>query len=66
MAGTRLIMLTAFDEKDQGQRAQKAGFSAYLTKPVRQHRLFSTLRAAGARGGPEPRQAVVSRRPPER
>jgi CheY-like chemotaxis protein len=33
---TRLIMLTAFDDKEQSTRARAAGFSAYLTKPLRQ------------------------------
>lgn len=33
------ILLTAFDEKGQGQLAVKAGFSSYLTKPVKSARL---------------------------
>ncbi len=48
LAGTRLIMLTAFDEKVSRQQAQQAGFAAYLTKPVRQQRLLATLLAATA------------------
>ena len=40
---TRLIMLTAFDEKGQNQEARAAGYAAYLTKPVRQARLLETI-----------------------
>ncbi|MBX3012552.1 MAG: response regulator [Caldilineaceae bacterium] len=38
---TQLIMLTAFDEKEQGRRALDLGYAAYLTKPVRQARLLA-------------------------
>lgn len=43
LAATRLIMLTAFDEKDQGRAALQAGYNDYLTKPVRQNRLRESL-----------------------
>ena len=43
LAATQLIMLTAFDEKGQGQRALELGYAAYLTKPVRQARLLETI-----------------------
>ncbi|MCX6043515.1 MAG: response regulator, partial [Chloroflexi bacterium] len=43
LAATRLIMLTAFDEKGQGQHALEMGYAAYLTKPVRQTRLLETI-----------------------
>jgi CheY-like chemotaxis protein len=43
LAMTHLIMLTAFDEKGQAQRAQEIGYAAYLTKPVRQARLLETI-----------------------
>lgn len=36
LSGTKLILLTGPDELVLGHRAQNAGFSAYLTKPVRQ------------------------------
>lgn len=43
LATTQLIMLTAFDEKGQGQHAMNMGYAAYLTKPVRQARLLETM-----------------------
>ncbi len=43
LAATRLIMLTAFDEKEQGRAALQAGYDDYLTKPVRQNRLRESL-----------------------
>ncbi|NTV37523.1 MAG: response regulator, partial [Anaerolineaceae bacterium] len=39
----RLILLTAFDQRGQGDLALKEGFSAYLTKPVKQSLLFDTI-----------------------
>jgi CheY-like chemotaxis protein len=39
LAPTKRILLTAFDEKGQGPAALKAGFSSYLTKPVKSARL---------------------------
>ncbi len=39
----KLILITAFDESMQGQRALEAGFSAYLTKPLKQSQLFDTI-----------------------
>lgn len=44
LAGTRLILLTAFDEHGQGREALQQGFSAYLTKPVRHSQLLATVR----------------------
>lgn len=43
LADTHLIMLTAFDAKEQGRTARAHGYSAYLTKPIRQERLRTTL-----------------------
>jgi PAS domain S-box-containing protein len=40
---TRLIMITAFDEPERGRAAIAAGFSAYLTKPVRQSELYDCI-----------------------
>jgi two-component system sensor histidine kinase/response regulator len=39
----KLILITAFDAPHQGQEAIQAGFSAYLTKPVRQSHLYDTI-----------------------
>ncbi|MGC8781841.1 MAG: response regulator, partial [Anaerolineae bacterium] len=46
LADTPVILLTAYDERDQGKRALQAGLSAYLTKPVRQSQLFDALAEA--------------------
>lgn len=42
-AATHLILLTAFDQSGLGARARRAGFAAYLTKPIRQSALMDTL-----------------------
>lgn len=39
LAQSKRILLTAFDEKGQGPAALRAGFSSYLTKPVKAARL---------------------------
>jgi CheY-like chemotaxis protein len=43
LAFTRLILLTAFDEKGLGEEALQTGFSAYLTKPIKQSHLYDTI-----------------------
>lgn len=43
LAATCLILLTAFDERGQGELALREGFSAYLTKPVKLDRLQATI-----------------------
>jgi PAS domain S-box-containing protein len=43
LARTRLIMFTAYDEQGIAQKAQEAGFAAYLTKPLKQSHLFDAL-----------------------
>lgn len=40
---TKLILITAFDAPQQGREAIAAGFSAYLTKPVRQSQLYEAI-----------------------
>ncbi|MBS4097188.1 MAG: PAS domain S-box protein [Sulfuricella sp.] len=42
---TRLLLLTAFDQRDLVNQAKAAGFSAYLTKPVRQSQLYDGIAA---------------------
>jgi len=44
LGGIRLILLTAFDERGQGELALREGFAAYLTKPVKHAHLFETIR----------------------
>lgn len=43
LRNTHLIMVTAFDEKEQGRRALAMGYAAYLTKPVRQAQLRESI-----------------------
>ncbi|MBI5919378.1 MAG: PAS domain S-box protein [Nitrosomonadales bacterium] len=40
---TRLVLLTAFDQRNLMQQAHAAGFSICLTKPVRQSELYDAL-----------------------
>ncbi len=40
---THLILLTAYDERGEGEKALRAGYSAYLTKPVKQSQLFDAI-----------------------
>lgn len=40
---TKLILCTAFDERGQGETAISQGFDAYLTKPLKQSRLFEII-----------------------
>jgi two-component system, sensor histidine kinase and response regulator len=39
----KLILMTAFDSDFQGKQALNLGFSAYLTKPLKQSQLFDTI-----------------------
>lgn len=39
----KVIMLTGRDAKEQGKKALKEGFAAYLTKPVEQSKLFNAI-----------------------
>jgi two-component system, sensor histidine kinase and response regulator len=43
LAHTRLVMLTSLGHRGQAREAQEAGFSAYLTKPVRHAQLYRCL-----------------------
>jgi CheY-like chemotaxis protein len=52
LAGTRLVLLTAFDELGQDVTALNAGFAAYLTKPVQYTRLLDTIRTVVEAAGP--------------
>jgi two-component system sensor histidine kinase/response regulator len=48
LSHTRLIMVTGHDAPERGKSAIAAGFSAYLTKPVRQSQLFDCIVNAAA------------------
>jgi signal transduction histidine kinase/DNA-binding response OmpR family regulator/HPt (histidine-containing phosphotransfer) domain-containing protein len=42
-ADTRLVLMTAFGQRGDAARFEQAGFSAYLTKPLRQTQLHDCL-----------------------
>ena len=59
---TRLILLTSSAQRGESERARAAGMDAYLTKPVRQSRLFdclATVMGRTAKPGPDPVEAPV-------
>jgi CheY-like chemotaxis protein/HPt (histidine-containing phosphotransfer) domain-containing protein len=43
IASTRLILLTSMGLRGEAEQARRVGFSAYLTKPVKQSRLFDAI-----------------------
>jgi CheY-like chemotaxis protein len=43
IASTKLILLTSMGLGGEAEQARKVGFSAYLTKPVRQSRLYDAI-----------------------
>lgn len=43
ISATRLIFLTSFDQRRKGEQAWSAGFSAYLTKPIKQWNLLDCI-----------------------
>ena len=44
LAPVRLILLASVGQRGHRQKAEEAGFAAYLTKPVRQNQLFACLK----------------------
>ena len=50
LATTKLILMTAFDANLQRNEAARAGFAAYLTKPVKQSQLFMSVSSAIRQG----------------
>jgi CheY-like chemotaxis protein len=43
ISSTHLILLTSMGLRGEAEQARRMGFSAYLTKPVRQSRLYDTI-----------------------
>lgn len=43
LKNTKVFLCTGYDIKNQGEKALESGFSAYLTKPVQQSRLFNSI-----------------------
>lgn len=50
---SKLILVTAFDRASLGEAAINSGFSAYLTKPVKQSELYNTLVMAAGPASPK-------------
>ncbi|MBP7689082.1 MAG: PAS domain S-box protein [Thermoflexales bacterium] len=46
LAATRLILVTAFDERGHGEQSRQAGFVAHLTKPVKRAQLIEVVTRA--------------------
>ena len=58
IASTRLILLTLIGLRGEAEQARRAGFSAYLTKPVRQSKLYGAI--AGVMGALPDEEAAES------
>jgi two-component system, sensor histidine kinase and response regulator len=66
ITSTRLILLTSVGLRGEAEQARKVGFSAYLTKPVRQSKLFDAIATMmslheGKVSSPEPEAPIVTR-----
>ena len=62
---TKLVLLTSLGLRGEAERARRAGFSAYLTKPVKQSGLFDAIATAlGAPAGQEPGTGGPAHEPP--
>ena len=46
IAATKLVLLTSMGLRGEAEQARKVGFAAYLTKPVRQSRLYDAIATA--------------------
>ena len=66
MASARLILLTSLGLRGEAEQARRVGFSAYLTKPVRQSKLYDAIVAlmshpTGKASAPQHESSVVTR-----
>ena len=63
LSRTRLIMLTSLGRRMEAEGAMRAGIDAYLTKPVRQSKLFDAIAnfigAPGEAATEEPRPVIL-------
>ncbi len=67
IASTKLILLTSMGLRGEAEQARRVGFSAYLTKPVRQSRLYDAIATvvgppAGVDAAPSPADAPLADR----
>ncbi|MZP28184.1 response regulator [Heliobacterium undosum] len=52
-ANTKLIMVTAFNAREEGEKALEKGYNGYLTKPVKQSQLLDCIASAMVGPGPD-------------
>ena len=65
IAATKLVLLTSMGLRGEAEQARKAGFAAYLTKPVRQSKLYDAIATAmGTPAGREQTTVKPARRTP--
>lgn len=60
LSHTKLILMTAFDANLHRNEATRAGFAAYLTKPVKQSQLFMSISSAIRHGNAGTPDAAVT------
>lgn len=63
LRATKLILITAFQESSTGNEAIAAGFSAFLTKPIRQSQLYDSIANAVLGKVPAPVNGVAHSAP---
>ncbi len=66
IASVRLVLLTSSSLRGRMEQARRVGFSAYLTKPVRQSQLYDTIATAmshlkGKASAPQHEACIVTR-----
>lgn len=59
LRGTRLILLSTFDDKDRVEAALRQGFSACLAKPIRHSQLIDTVNKILGRQRQQPEATVT-------
>ena len=64
IAATRLVLMTPFGQRGDGARMEQAGFSGYLTKPLRQTQLHDCLALVMGRETPAGDRAGAARDAP--